>query len=118
MSKLKKWYDEHESDPYLTKEEHEKLIMTTGLTVEQIYKWFAHERERRKKAAGEEITPNDRLPIAAVSELKKWYDKHESYSYPLIQAEEKAKLVMTTGLTETQVYQWLMRERRARQKDA
>ena len=94
VEKLRKWYDEHESHPYPSTEEHEKLMMTTGLSGEQIKNWFAHERRRRKKAAGEEITkPNDRLPIEAVSELKKWYDEHESDPYPSNQ--EKAELMIS-----------------------
>ena len=53
----------------------------------------------------------------AVSKLKKWYDdKYEAHPYP--SNEEKAKVVMTTGLTKKQVDLWLMRERRARKKDA
>ena len=52
----------------------------------------------------------------AVSKLKKWYDDtYEAHPYP--SNEEKAKVVMTTGLTKKQVDLWLTRERMARKKD-
>eukprot|EP00956_Cyclotella_meneghiniana_P024179 scaffold48224_cov45-Cyclotella_meneghiniana.AAC.3 len=117
VSILKKWYDEHESNPYPTKEETAELMMTTRLTEKRIKKWLATERLKKKKAAGDEIKTRERLPIEAVSKLKKWYDDtYEAHPYP--SNEEKAKVVMTTGLTKKQVDLWLMRERRARKKDA
>jgi len=117
VSILKKWYDEHESNPYPSKEEKAELMMTTRLTEKRIKKWLATERLKKKKAAGDEIKTRERLPIEAVSKLKKWYDdKYEAHPYP--SNEEKAEVAMTTGLTKKQVDLWLMRERRARKKDA
>lgn len=35
-----------------------------------------NERLKMKRASVVTTTPKNRLPIAAVSKLKKWYDKH------------------------------------------
>eukprot|EP00956_Cyclotella_meneghiniana_P013342 scaffold19197_cov40-Cyclotella_meneghiniana.AAC.4 len=111
VSKLKKWYDDHESHPYPTKEEHKELLMTTELTKNQINDWFVHERLKRKKAAGDKITPNERLPTAAVSKLKKWYDEHKSHPFVFPTKEDFRLLALTTELTETQVSRWFVHER-------
>eukprot|EP00956_Cyclotella_meneghiniana_P038979 scaffold163675_cov23-Cyclotella_meneghiniana.AAC.1 len=71
---LKKWYKEHESNPYPSNEEKAELMMTTRLTEKQINKWFASERLKKKKTDGDKIKTRERLPIEAVSKLKKWYD--------------------------------------------
>jgi len=114
VSELKKWYDEHKAHPYPTKEEYEELLMTTRLTKKQINVWFLQERKRRKETAGCKLNPWDKLPIAAVSELKKWYNKHRLNPY--LSKEEKAQMVLTTRLTETQIKHWFNRERLKRRE--
>eukprot|EP00956_Cyclotella_meneghiniana_P023146 scaffold44604_cov46-Cyclotella_meneghiniana.AAC.2 len=109
VSKLRKWYDEHKAHPYPTKEEMAELALTTKLSEYQINTWF-----KCALVASSKQRTKEKLPIAAVSELKKWYNKHRLNPYP--SKEEKAQMVLTTRLTETQIKDWFNRERMKRRK--
>ena len=48
LAHLKRWWEEHESHPYPTKEEKQELASATGLTVTQVRNWYELKRRRRK----------------------------------------------------------------------
>eukprot|EP00956_Cyclotella_meneghiniana_P036499 scaffold126402_cov49-Cyclotella_meneghiniana.AAC.2 len=113
---LKKWYDEHESNPYPTKEEKAELMITTRLTENQINNWFATERHKKKKARGDTTAQAVKLSEEAVEKLRKWYEEHEAHPFP--RPEELRQLALRTELTEKKVHTWFKCERKRRKKAA
>ena len=105
VAKLKKWNDEHKSQPYPTSEELTQLASTTGLNQEQIHIWFKDETARRRK-----------ISDSAVEKLQEWYDEHKSHPYPT--SDEITELASTTGLAEEQINKWYTNKRMRNRKVA
>ncbi|KAI5082977.1 hypothetical protein GOP47_0002720 [Adiantum capillus-veneris] len=62
---------------------------------------LAHDRRRRRHG--------NLLPQSAVSTLRRWFDDHAAF--PFAEKKEKLELVYETGLTLTQVENWLSNQR-------
>ena len=45
---LKKWFDDHQHNPYPTEEDKQRMVRQTGLETNQISNWFINARRRRK----------------------------------------------------------------------
>ena len=118
---LTKWYNDHNLQPYPTIAEKGEMATATGLTINQINRWFGSERKRRIKAAGDASIPphsgdTRSHPQPAVEYLTKWYNNHEMNPYPT--NAEKEEMVTATGLTMKQIDRWFGSERKRRKKAA
>lgn len=107
---LKRWWDEHVTNPYPTKEEFQELALETGLTHGQIDKWMRTRRYDIKKASGEVMTAPGRFSPSIVDHLERWFVKHGTNPYP--NEHEKQELALATGLTEKQLGIWFCNRRR------
>lgn len=96
---LRSWYDEHESDPFASREQKHELMKATNLSEKQVSDWLACERARRYNVV--------KIPEFASKHLKRWYDAHEPDE---TSKEEKKILMVATKLTETQIDTWLKNE--------
>jgi hypothetical protein len=100
---LKQWFDEHNDNPYTSKEEKKELMIQTGLSKKQVTNWFICERARRHDAAKCSYSGE------AVAYLHDWYEPHESHPFPT--EEEKMEIAAATELNEAQIDVWLESER-------
>lgn len=97
---LMKWYNDHESHPYTTKEDKQELALATGLSKRQVKTWMSQRRWKIRNASGK-VTSCPRHPPSAVDHLKRWYSDHEANPHPT--KEENQELALATGLSKKQV---------------
>ena len=127
---LKKWFYDHEANPYPNKDEKAILSKESKLAfsqvisasillllklnlfdlVKQVETWFHHERRRQRKRKAlisegkleKVITTFKRLPIKSVEVLQEWLEKHESDA-PFVNKADAEALAAASGLTALQV---------------
>lgn len=70
---LKRWFDEHQHNPYPTEEDKQWMVRKTGLESNQISNWFINARRRRKhnrspeQSYREQLSPSSEPPSPSAS---------------------------------------------------
>ena len=96
-NKLQVWFTEHLSYPYPSQEELWALIEETALTETQVKNWFLNARRRNRDLIN--------LPHQALEILQDWFINNLAEIEP--PAHQVRSLAVRTGLTDTQVLNWL-----------
>jgi hypothetical protein len=109
---LKKWYDNHNSNPYPTEDDRNELAEATGMTHAQVKHWF----KNRRKKCGDTGTMKDPpfYPSEAVACFKAYIAKTNDGDtnnklYP--SKTDKQQLANQTGLPIEKVTNWFTAER-------